>query len=285
MYTVRNKKAVTVTHALVEHVFCRYGTPLALLSDRGGEVEGHIMREVCRLLQIDKLRTSSYYPACNSAYERMHQTLNSLSGKVVSSRQTDWDEHLLYVAAALRASRSESTGYSANFLMVGREVNTPADIVYGLENPESVTSYDDFVESVRQKMRTVYEVVRDNLGVAVERNKRYYDLCAKPESFSVGQFVYYYNSRKRVGHSDKWQRKYTGFFRVVKVLSPVNVLLQKSKKSHPFVAHVDKVKECYKSGKPCEEPVQLPVVEDKDCEASPRRPKRQVQPLRRLIAE
>jgi len=194
---------VTVAHALVEQVFCRYGTHLALLSDSGGEVDGHIMREVCRLLQIDKLRTSSYHPACNSACERMNRTLNSLLRKVVFSRQTDWDEHLPYVAAALRASRSESTGYSANFLMLGREVNTSADIVCGLENPEQVTSYDDFVESVKEKMRTAYEVVRDNLGVAAERNKRYYDLCAKPKSFSVGQFFYYYNPRKRVGHSDK----------------------------------------------------------------------------------
>jgi len=183
---LRNKEAVTIAHALVEQVFCRYGKPLALLSDRGGEVDGHIMREVCRLLQIDKLRTSSYHPACNSACERMHQMLNSLLGKVVSSCQTDWDKHLPYVAAALRASRSESTGYSANFLMLGREVNTPADIVYGLKNPAQVMSYDDFVESVREKIRTAYEVVRDNLGVAAERNKRYFDLRAKPKFFSVG---------------------------------------------------------------------------------------------------
>ena len=42
---LRNKEAVTVARALVEQVFCIYGTPLALLSDRGGEVDGHIMRE------------------------------------------------------------------------------------------------------------------------------------------------------------------------------------------------------------------------------------------------
>jgi len=132
-------------------MFCRYGTPLALLSDRGGEVDGHIMRKVCRLLQIVKLRTSSYHSACNSACERMHRTLNSLLRKVVSSRQTDWDKHLPYVAAALRASRSESTGYSANFLMLGREVNTPGDIVYRLENHEQLTPYDDFAEFVKKR--------------------------------------------------------------------------------------------------------------------------------------
>jgi len=70
--------------------------------------------------------------------------------------------------------------------MLGREVNTPADIVYGLKNLEQATSYDDFVESVREKMRTAYEVMRENLGVAAERNKRYYDLRAKPKFFFCG---------------------------------------------------------------------------------------------------
>ena len=296
---LRNKEAVTVARALVEQVFCRYGTPLALLSDRGGEVDGHIMREVCKLLQIDKLRTSSYHPACNSACERMHRTLNSLMGKIVSCRQTDWDEHLPYVAAALRASRSDSTGYSANFLMLGREVNTPADIVYGLESPESVTSYDDFVESVREKMSTAYDIVRQNLNVVAERNKRHYDLRAKPRSFSVGQLVYYYNPRKHVGRSEKWQRKYVGPFRVEKVLSPVNVLLRKSNKSKPFVAHIDKVKECY------EDPVEKthaaeqritqitahvdtstePISVSDDREEFSGRPKRRIEPPRRFVEE
>ena len=148
IFAIRNKEALTVTRVLVEKVFCRMGTPLSILSDRGGEVDGQVIREVCQLLHIDKLRTSAYHPACNAQIERQHRTLNTVLGKVVSDHQTDWDEMLPYVAAALRASPSESTGYSANYLMFGREVNTPADIVYGVVEPQTETSYDDFVESV-----------------------------------------------------------------------------------------------------------------------------------------
>jgi len=140
------------------------------------------MREVCRLLQIDKLRTTSYHPSCNAACERLHRTLNSLLGKVISEKQNDWDDHLPYVAAALRASPSEATGYSANYLMLGREVNTPADIVYGLVQPEPVVSYDEFVENVREKLVFAYDAAREQLGVAAARNKRHNDLKAKPKT-------------------------------------------------------------------------------------------------------
>jgi len=69
IFPIRNKEALTVAKVLVEKVFCRLGTPLSILSDRGGEVDGQIMHEVCQLLHIDKLHTSSYHPACNAQIE------------------------------------------------------------------------------------------------------------------------------------------------------------------------------------------------------------------------
>jgi len=156
----------------------------------------------------------------------MHRTLNTLLDKVVSEEQNDWDDHLLYVSAALRASRSKSIGYSANFLMFGREVNTPADIAYGIVLPKATPAYDDFVENVRDRMVTAYDVVRENLRSAALRNKRYYDRRVKPAKFHDGHYVHYYNPRKYVGRSDKWSRKYNGPFQIIKKLSPVTMLLQ-----------------------------------------------------------
>jgi hypothetical protein len=57
-FPLRNKEAETVARTLVEQVFCRFGVPIALLSDQGREVDGNIMREICRLMDIDKLRTT-----------------------------------------------------------------------------------------------------------------------------------------------------------------------------------------------------------------------------------
>jgi len=55
-----------VARVLVEQVFCRLGTPLALLTDNAGELDGSLMQEICRLLDIDKQRTSFYHPETNT---------------------------------------------------------------------------------------------------------------------------------------------------------------------------------------------------------------------------
>jgi len=242
-FPIRNKEAETVARVLVEQVFCRFGVPIALLSDQGREVDGRVMHEVCRLLEIDKLHTTPYKPSTNSVLERFHRSLNSMLGKVVLENQTDWDERLPYVMAAYRASRHESTGYSPNALTLGRETRAPVDVVLGLPTAEGPsTTYDEYAERLRGRLRDAYALVRKEIGHAAERNKKYYDLRVRPRRYAVGEWVYYYNPRRYRGRQDKWSRKFSGPFLIIAVPSAVNVTIQRSRRAKPLTVHIDKVK-------------------------------------------
>ena len=242
-FPIRNKEAETVAKVLVDQVFCRFGVPIALLSDQGKEVDGKVMHEICRLLDIDKLHTSPYKPSTNSALERFHRSLNSMLGKVVKESQTDWDERLPFVMAAYRASRHESTGYSPNALTLGRETRAPVDAVLNLPTAEApADTYDEYVERLQGRLRGAYALVRKELGRAAERNKKYYDLRVRPRRYAVGEWVYYYNPRHYRGRQDKWSRKFSGPHLITAVPSAVNVTIQRSRRARPFTVHIDKVK-------------------------------------------
>jgi predicted aspartyl protease/transposase InsO family protein len=237
-----NKEAATVARIIVEQIFCRYGVPIALLTDRGKEVDGQLMAEVCRLLDIDKQRTTAYKASTNAAIERFHRTLNSMIGRMIDENQRDWDSLLPYVMAAYRSSKHETTQYSPNYLMLGREVRAPVDVVYGSSETPAATASDNYAEELDNRLQRAYRLVREHLKVAAERNKKYYDLRVRPQTYNVGDWVYYFNPRKFVGRQDKWCRKFSGPYLVVKLLGPVNVLLQRTKRAKPFAVHIDKVK-------------------------------------------
>jgi transposase InsO family protein len=241
---LRNKEATTVARALLNNVFLRMGMPQQLLSDRGTEFENGLMRELCLSLGIDKVRTTAYKPSTNGCVERLHRTLHSMLGKVVDDNQRDWDEHLPSIMAAYRASPSEATGYSPNFLMFGREVRAPVDLVCGAprEEEELWRNYDGFVDHHLTVLRKSYERAREQLGQVAERAKDRYDMRARETELKVGQWVWVYNPRRRVGRSPKWQRLYEGPCLVTRVLKPVNVVVQQSRRSNPRVVHIDKVK-------------------------------------------
>ena len=240
-FVIPNKEAKTVARVLVEQVFCRLGTPLALLTDNAGELDGNLMQEICRLLDIDKQRTSFYHPETNSVAERFHGTLNAMMGRMISETQRDWDLLLPYVMAAYRSSVHRSTGYTPNYLMFAREVKSPTDLVYGTSIDPPPKSYDDYSVAMEDRMKQAYDLVRRELGVAAERMKRQYDIRVRPMKYHRGDWVLYFSPRNIQGRQQKWQRKYSPYL-VIKEYPPVNYLIQKSSRSKPIIAHVDKLK-------------------------------------------
>ena len=121
---IKNKEAETIAKVLVEQVFARFVVPLSILSDQRKEVDGRIMAEVCKLFGITKLRISPYKPSTNHV-ERFHKTTNAILAKTVSEGQRDRDDQLPFVKAAYRATMHNSTGFTPNRLVLGREVLAP----------------------------------------------------------------------------------------------------------------------------------------------------------------
>jgi transposase InsO family protein len=243
---IRNHEAATVARVLVDQVFCRLGIPIQILSDRGTEFESQLVAELCRLLEIDKIRTTSYKPSTNGGVERFHRTLNSMLAKVVEYSRRDWSARLPQVMSAYRASKHEATGYSPNFLVYGRELRAPVDIVFGTpeEEGQSPRSVEDFVQEKVKTMQEAYRLVREHLGVSLQRAKRYYDIKSRYTKYQVGEWVWVYSPRRYVQRSPKWQRMYGGPFLIIRQLNEVNYVVQKSRRSPPTVVHIDKLKLC-----------------------------------------
>jgi len=59
---LRNKEALTVAKAIVEHVFLKFGLAHCLLHDLGKEFDSELLDELTKLLGVTRLRSSGYRP-------------------------------------------------------------------------------------------------------------------------------------------------------------------------------------------------------------------------------
>jgi len=66
----------------------------------------------------------------------------------------------------------------------------------------------------------------------------------RPNVYAVGDWVYYFCPRHRIGRSPKWQNFYSGPYLIVEILGMVNVRIQKTAKASAMVVHVNKIKLC-----------------------------------------
>ena len=74
-YPVPNMEAVTVATVLTNEMFFRFSPPERLHSDQGRQFESKLVKEVCRVLQVEKSHTSPYHPQGGGLVERYNRTL------------------------------------------------------------------------------------------------------------------------------------------------------------------------------------------------------------------
>ena len=83
----------------------------------------------------------------------------------LKGEQNDWDLHLGCLTSAYRSSENESTGLTPNMLMLGREVRTPLELLFGCR-AEVFVSYGDYVAG----LRTLLQVDHANLSAILGKN-------------------------------------------------------------------------------------------------------------------
>ncbi|GFT38765.1 retrovirus-related Pol polyprotein from transposon 412 [Trichonephila clavipes] len=79
-YPISDQEASTVAEILVQHWTSRFGVPLQLYSDQGRNFDSAVCKRLCKILTINKTRTTALHPQSESMVERFNRTiLNSLS--------------------------------------------------------------------------------------------------------------------------------------------------------------------------------------------------------------
>jgi hypothetical protein len=173
VFEVPNQTATTCAEKILNEVIARFGCPYDLHSDQGRNYVSNIFVELCKLLDICKTRSSAYNIRCNGQTKRFNKTLVRMIKAYLKGQEKDWDKVLGCLAGAYRATVHESTGYSPNMLMLGREVRLPAQIMYSApDNDHGFPSYSAYVEKLKERMERAHEVARHHLQKAASKQKR-----------------------------------------------------------------------------------------------------------------
>ena len=80
-----------MTRILIIDIFARYGMPYILHSNQGVNFDSTVIKKICLNLEINKTRTTAYYPQCDGVVERFNQTQQDLILLNVKDAKDNWD--------------------------------------------------------------------------------------------------------------------------------------------------------------------------------------------------
>ena len=116
-----DKKAETVLKAYMDHVYCKHGGSLKILSDNGTEFKNKLMEEVSKELGVEyKIHSPPYRPQSNGRIESFHYFLKACMAKHITP-QLEWDDVVPLACAAYNFFPNEHSRESPFFLMFGRD--------------------------------------------------------------------------------------------------------------------------------------------------------------------
>ena len=190
IFAIPDQTAVTCAENILNEVISRYGCPYDLYSDQGSNYVSKIFHELCQMLEIRKTRTSPYNSKRNGQVEIFNKTLVRMIKAYLTGEGKDWDKHLGCLAGAYRATIHETTGFTPNMLLMGREVRMPAQLTFECPVNTNYTCYGDYVEGLRLRMEKAHEVAREHLGKAAKHQKDAYDGKCVLHVYNPGDLVW-----------------------------------------------------------------------------------------------
>lgn len=218
---LRDSRALTVAQNLVEQVLSRWGYPELMLSDNGAEFIASVTKEVCNLLGIQQLFSSSYHPETNGLVEDENKIVKQVIEKYVDLTQTDWDIWLQPLMFSLRTSIQDSVGMSPFEVMFGIKPRFPGEI--------DVPTKTHFAKDLKEKMKQIDDLVKENLMTSQSKRKERIDEKNREKliSYKVGDEVWILEERKpEKGTTKKLRPKWRGPYTVMEVLSPQVILVK-----------------------------------------------------------
>ena len=237
---LRDKSALTVVNALLEHVYLIYGAVELQVHDNGSEFVNSILGHLSKMMGIQDLRSTPYRPVANAAIERTHRTINAIFAKTIKENQRDWHEQAKYVCFAYNTAKHTSTTFSPFFLVFLREPRVGIDLFLDRTEP-GYQDTDEYAEKVQERMQKAYKIVSEQLKVTFDRAKQRYDQRVHAVHFPLNSYVWFFCPRLTAGRGRKFRKLTDGPYRIVRVLNDVNYVIQKVPGGRLRICHVDRL--------------------------------------------
>ena len=209
-FPLRTQAASEIARILYDEIFCRYGAPVAIVTDRGQNFLSKLVNAVCEIYNVTRHRTASYNPKANRSCERQNATLIQTLRMYIDKDQSNWNSFLPTVLQALRSAPNvDTSGFSAYKMLFGGEMRLAFDIDL---IPRETLGQDakQHVQQLLDRHKVIRDIARENTETTQQDSKIRYDVKAKHSNFRLREKVLLKVHKHTTGLTPKLENMWKG---------------------------------------------------------------------------
>ena len=177
-----NFLASAIADALLKKFICNFGSPRAILTDKGINFLSNLIRTLAKIFTIRQLKTTVFHPESNGSLERSHVLAEYL--KQFVSKNSEYDDWM-----ELATFSYDTSIYKGSRELVSDKLDKQPSSE-PLPEHEKLETYDDDLIKLITRLQEIRAIAGDNLITAKERLKKYYDINISPRNFNVDEELF-----------------------------------------------------------------------------------------------
>ena len=219
---LKEQTADVIVDAVYKKWICLHGSPRYLLSDKGSNVDGETVNEVCKKLHIEKRRTSGYHAQGNGFAERSIRNVREILRTALLSKklpQIFWRSILNSLVFAINATVSKSTQCAPYEIVFGRKPQLPLDSYLDLRKEFiNDSSQLEYLKDIKVQLMEIIDQVAKALDISRATMCKQYNKHLKVNNYLPNDKVWLQRKTFQLTENEKLSPRRSGPWTIVKIL-------------------------------------------------------------------
>nr|GEV98677.1 reverse transcriptase domain-containing protein [Tanacetum cinerariifolium] len=219
-------KALPTNYARVvckflKNLFARFGTPRAIISDRGTHFCNDQFAKVMQTFGVTRRLPTPYHPQTSGQVEVSNRGLKRILERAVGENRASWSEKLDDALWAFRTAYKTPTGCTPYKLVYEKACHLPIELVHKAYWALKHANFDlktagDHMKVQISELNELRDQAYENSLIYKEKTNRLHDSKIKNRAFNIGDRVPLFNSRLKIFFG-KLKSRWSGPFTISQV--------------------------------------------------------------------
>nr|GEX96643.1 reverse transcriptase domain-containing protein [Tanacetum cinerariifolium] len=197
------KNDARVVVKFLKSLFSRFGTPKAIISDRGTHFCNDQFSRIMAKYGVTHRLSIAYHPQTNGQVEVTNRRLKRILERTVGENRASWSDKLKDALWAFRTALKTSVGCTPYRLVYGKACHLPLErehkAYWALKHANfDIKTAGDHQKLQLNELNELRNQAYENSLIYKERTKKLHDDKIKNRIFNVGDQVLLFNSRLKI---------------------------------------------------------------------------------------